>query len=83
VALFSLMMDAADPAHAGTDYTLLGSVGVALASVGGIAGGVLGDAFGYPVAFVAGALVSLAGLVALVRWLDAHPFNPRVRQAWR
>lgn len=83
VALFSLMMDAADPAHAGTDYTLLGSVGVALASVGGIAGGALGDAFGYPVAFVAGALVSLAGLVALVRWLDAHPFNPRVRQAWR
>lgn len=83
VALFSLMMDAADPAHAGTDYTLLGSVGFSLATVGGIAGGAVGDAFGYPLAFLAGGLLSGAGVVALVRWLDAHPLNLRVHEAWR
>lgn len=82
VALFSLMMDAADPAHAGTDYTLLGSVGVSLAALGSVAGGLVGDTLGYAWAFGAGALVSLAGLLALVRWLDAHPVNARVREAW-
>jgi len=82
VALYSLMMDSADPAHPGTDYTLLGSVGVSLAALGGIAGGLVGDHLGYAPAFAAGAVVSVIGLVALVRWLDAHPFNQRVRQAW-
>lgn len=82
VALFSLMMDAADPAHAGTDYTLLGSVGFSLATLGGIAGGMVGDALGYTAAFVAGGLLSGAGVVALVRWLDAHPLNARVHEAW-
>lgn len=82
VALYSLMMDSADPAHPGTDYTLMGSVGVSLATLGGIVGGLVGDHFGYAPAFAAGAVVSVAGLIALVRWLDAHPFNQRVRQAW-
>lgn len=82
VALYSLMMDSADPAHPGTDYTLLGSVGVSLAALGGIAGGLVGDHLGYAPAFAAGAVVSVIGLIALVRWLDAHPFNQRVRQAW-
>lgn len=82
VALYSLMMDSADPAHPGTDYTLMGSIGVSLATLGGIAGGLVGDHLGYATAFAAGAVVSVAGLVALVRWLDAHPFNHRVRQAW-
>jgi len=82
VALFSLMMDAADPAHAGTDYTLLGSVGFSLATLGGIAGGMVGDALGYTAAFVAGGLLSGAGVVALVRWLDVHPLNARVHAAW-
>lgn len=82
VALYSLMMDSADPAHPGTDYTLMGSVGVSLATLGGIAGGLVGDHLGYATAFAAGAVVSVAGLIALVRWLDANPFNQRVRQAW-
>jgi len=82
VALYSLMMDSADPDHPGTDYTLLGSIGVSLATLGGIAGGLVGDHLGYATAFGAGAVVSVLGLVALVRWLDAHPFNQRVRQAW-
>lgn len=83
VALFSLMMDAADPAHAGTDYTLLGALGFSLATLGGIAGGMVGDALGYAAAFVAGGLLSGVGVVALVRWLDAHPLNVRVHEAWR
>lgn len=82
VALYSLMMDSADPAHPGTDYTLMGSLGVSLATVGGIAGGLVGDHLGYASAFASGAVVSVIGLIALVRWLDAHPFNLRVRQAW-
>lgn len=82
VALFSLMMDAADPAHPGTDYTLLGSVGVSLAAVGGVAGGLVGDLAGYAPAFAAGAAVSVLGLLALVRWLDVRPLTPRVREAW-
>lgn len=83
VALFSLMMDAADPAHAGTDYTLLGALGFSLATLGGIAGGMVGDALGYAAAFVAGGLLSGVGVVALVRWLDAHPPHVRVHEAWR
>jgi MFS family permease len=83
VALFSLMMDASDPAHAGTDYTLLGAVGVSLGSMGGIAGGMVGDAFGYAPAFVAGSVVSVVGVLALVRWVDRHPLHPRVARAWR
>lgn len=34
VALFSLMMDASDPAHPGTDYTLLASVVALVAALG-------------------------------------------------
>lgn len=82
VALFALMMDAADPAHPGTDYTLLGSLGVSLAAVGGVAGGLVGDLTGYAPAFAAAAGVSVLGLLALVRWLDARPLTPRVREAW-
>ena len=47
VALYSLMMDSADPAHPGTDYTLMGSVGVSLATLGGIAGGLFASFQGF------------------------------------
>ena len=42
IALFALMMDASDPHHAGTDYTLLASIVNLVGSLGGIAGGVVG-----------------------------------------
>lgn len=83
VALFALMMDASDPAHAGTDFTLLASVVVGVGSLGGIAGGVVGDALGYVWTFGIGTALSALGCVALVGWLDRHPTHARVAQAWR
>ncbi|HEX5374167.1 MAG TPA: MFS transporter [Aquabacterium sp.] len=83
VALFALMMDAADPAHAGTDYTLLASIVVAVGALGGLAGGVVGDTLGYAWAFGIGTVLSALGCVVLVGWLDRHPTHERVAQAWR
>ena len=83
VALFALMMDASDPTHAGTDFTLLASVVVGVGSLGGIAGGVVGDVLGYAWAFGIGTVLSALGCMALVRWLDHRPTHARVAQAWR
>lgn len=83
VALFALMMDASDPDHAGTDFTLLASVVVGVGSLGGIAGGVVGDAWGYVWAFGIGTVLSALGCVAMVTWLDRRATHARVAQAWR
>ncbi|RZL09564.1 MAG: MFS transporter [Rubrivivax sp.] len=82
VALFALMMDAADPDHAGTDYTLLASVVVAVSSLGGLAGAVVGDALGYAAAFGTGTVLAALGCMAMVWWLDRHPTHERVAKAW-
>jgi MFS family permease len=82
VALFTLMMDAADPEHAGTDYTLLASAVVLVGTVAGMAGGVLADAAGYAVTFITGAVLAAAGCLAVVAWLDrATP--ARLAPVWR
>lgn len=83
VALFTLMMDASDPAHAGTDYTLLASVVVAVSSLGGLAGGFLGDFLGYGPTFLLATSLAVAGTLFVVWWLDRHPTNERVAEAWR
>lgn len=83
IALFALMMDASDPHHAGTDYTLLASIVNLVGSLGGIAGGVVGDHLGYTWAFTVGTVLSAAGCVFLVWWLDRYPTHQRVAQAWR
>lgn len=83
VALFTLMMDASDPAYAGTDYTILASIVVAVGSLGGITGGLLADTLGYGWTFAIGTVLSAAGCLALVGWLDRHPVHPRVARAWR
>lgn len=83
VALFALMMDASDPDHAGTDFTLLASVVVGVGSLGGVVGGLVGDAWGYAWAFGIGTVLSALGCVALVAWLDRRPTHARVAQAWR
>lgn len=82
VALFALMMDASDPAHAGTDYTVLASVVVVVSSLGNLAGGVLGDLLGYAATFTVGTVLAAAGCVFLVWWLDRRPTHARIAQAW-
>jgi predicted MFS family arabinose efflux permease len=82
VALFTLMMDASDPDHAGTDYTLLGSIVIVVNYLGTIAGAVLADATGYATTFIVSTLLSLAGCLAVVFILDRKPVSPRVALAW-
>jgi PAT family beta-lactamase induction signal transducer AmpG len=83
VALFTLMMDASDPDHAGTDYTLLASVVVVVGSLGHLLGGWLGDRLGLATTFGMGATLGALGCLALVAWLDRHPTHERVAAAWR
>jgi MFS family permease len=83
VALFTLMMDAADPTHAGTDYTLLASVVVLVGSIANFAAAALADATSYAIAFGLGTMLALLGCVALVTTLDRHPMSQRIAAAWR
>lgn len=83
VALFTLMMDASDPEHAGTDYTLFASLVVLLGPVGNIAGAAVADALGYGPAFTIGAILALAGTLIVVRMLDQNPIPARVAEVWK
>ena len=75
VALFALMMDASDPEHAGTDYTLLACVVIIVGMIANFCGGAIADAFGYATAFTTGAVLALAGCLALVWVLDRYKFR--------
>jgi MFS family permease len=83
VALFTLMMDASDPEHAGTDYTLLACVVLVVGMIANLCGAVIADAFGYVAAFSTGAVLALLGCLALVRVLDRNPISERIASAWR
>ncbi len=83
VALFALMMDASDPEHAGTDYTLLACVVLIVGMIASVCGGALADAFGYAAAFTTGAVLALLGCLTLVWVLDRYQFSSRVALAWR
>jgi MFS transporter, PAT family, beta-lactamase induction signal transducer AmpG len=83
VALYSLMMDASDPDHAGTDYTLLASVNVVVMGLGSLLGGLLGDLLGYLPVFIMGTTMAFLGCLWVIRRLDRHPVHDRVAQAWR
>jgi len=82
VALFTLMMDASDPEHAGTDYTLFASVVVLVSSIGNFSGAAIADAFGYATAFTAGAVLALIGCFAVVWALDRKASPARVADVW-
>jgi len=82
VALFTLMMDAADPEHAGTDYTLFASFFVLVNSVGTFCSAVIVDAFGYAPAFVTGTVLAAGGCLVLVRSLDKNPVPVRIAKVW-
>jgi MFS family permease len=83
VALFALMMDASDPEHAGTDYTLLACVVLIVGMIARVCGGAIADAFGYAAAFTTGAVLALLGCLTLVWVLDRYQFSSRVALAWR
>jgi MFS family permease len=83
VALFTLMMDASDPEHAGTDYTLLACAVVFAMGLANFTGAVLADATGYLPAFVTGFVLSGAGCLTLVRSLDARRGPARLQAVWQ
>lgn len=83
VALFTLMMDASDPEHAGTDYTLLACAVVLAQGLAAFAAAAIGDAFGYLPAFAAGFVVSVLGCALLVVLLDRGRGPARLEAVWR
>jgi MFS family permease len=82
VALFTLMMDASDPAHAGADYTLLACALVLAQGLAQFAGATLADAFGYVPMFSAGFVIALGGCLLLVRALDRGAGPRRLAEVW-
>jgi predicted MFS family arabinose efflux permease len=82
VALFTLMMDASDPEHAGTDYTLFASVIVLVSAIGNFSGAAIADEFGYGPTFIVGAVLALAGCLAVVWSLDRRAAPARVAEVW-
>ncbi|MGZ8179166.1 MFS transporter [Williamsia sp. SKLECPSW1] len=69
VAVFALMMDSAERAFAGTDYTLLASAVVVVQGAAGVAAGIVGDAFGYVALYATSTVLSALGCVVMVRSL--------------
>lgn len=83
VALFTLMMDASDPEHAGTDYTLFASLVVVMGPIGNLSGAFIADKLGYAPTFALGSILALAGTLIVVRMLDQKPVPARIEQVWR
>lgn len=83
VALFTLMMDASDPEHAGTNYTLFASLVVLIGPIGNFSGAAIADALGYAPAFTAGSILALVGTLIVVRMLDHKPVPARIELVWR
>ena len=82
VALFTLMMDASDPEHAGTDYTLLACAVVLASGLAGVAAGVLGDTLGYAGAYGLSFFASGLGCLLLVARLDLGSGPRRLDAVW-
>ena len=83
VALFTLMMDASDPEHAGTDYTLLACAIVVAMGLANFAGAAIADAVGYAPTFIAGFVLSGFGCLVLVLSLDRRGGPGRLQPVWR
>ena len=83
VALFTLMMDASDPDHASTDYTLLASAVVLIDSAGNFCAAALADAFSYTATFATGMSLALVGCLVLVFSLDRKAMPARIATVWQ
>ncbi|WP_043112461.1 MFS transporter [Solimonas flava] len=82
VALFTLMMDAAEPEHAGTDYSLLACTVAVAQGLASMSAGVVAEVGGYPLMFGASVALSAAGCIALVRALDRGAGPARLAPVW-
>lgn len=82
VALFTLMMDACDTEHAGSDYTLLACAVVTAQGGAALIGGLLGDVLGYGVLFSASLAVAVLGSAALVVGVDRGIGPDRLGAVW-
>ncbi|MGW0182920.1 MFS transporter, partial [Nocardia sp. NPDC003345] len=82
VAVFTLMMDAADPDHAGSDYTLLACAVVVVQGVAGFAAGTVGELFGYPALFGTSLVLSGIGCAVLILAVDRGAGPAGVRAVW-
>ncbi|MDB5969537.1 MAG: transporter [Hydrocarboniphaga sp.] len=80
VALFTLMMDASEREHAGTDYSLYACAIVVTQGLAAFAGGIVGDAAGYAPTFALATLLSALGCLLLVARLDRGA-GPRLLDA--
>lgn len=83
VALFTLMMDASDPEHASTDYTLLACAIVLAHGAAQFTGAVIADAVGYGPMFALGMGLAFAGCFALIGALDRQRGPQRLQSVWR
>lgn len=70
VAIFALMMDAADKRFAGSDYTLVACAVVFAQGIAGLAAGIVGDMFGFTALFCVALVLSGIGCAALLIALD-------------
>lgn len=70
VAVFALMMDAAEKRFAGSDYTLVACAVVVAQGAAGLAAAIVGDLFGFTVMFSVATVLSGIGCAVLVMALD-------------
>ncbi|MFD4432490.1 MFS transporter [Nocardia sp. NPDC058497] len=80
VAVFALMMDASEPDHAGSDYTLLACAIVVVQGVAGMAAGIVGELAGYPALFTTSLVLSGIGCAALILGLSRGMGPDSLRQ---
>ncbi|MEU5841960.1 MFS transporter [Rhodococcus sp. NPDC047139] len=83
VAVFTLMMDAADRDHAGSDYTLLACAIVVVQGIAGFTAGAVGDLFGYPALFGTSVVLSGIGCVVLLISVDRGVGPSGLHSAWK
>jgi len=82
VAVFTLMMDASDRDHAGSDYTLLACAVVTVQGLAGFAAGAVGDFLGYPALFGTSLVLSGIGCATLVVAIDRGRGPSGVHDVW-
>lgn len=83
VAVFTLMMDASEADHAGSDYTLLACAIVTVQGLAGFTAGAVGDFFGYPALFGSSLVLSGFGCAALILAIDRGKGPDSLHAVWR